>query len=657
MSQTRPARASLRRHILAPVLVLFLSPGLLCAFDQDNSPARPDDQDGSHRSAAQSQFARAEALRATLQEKGERERSLKDYQAVVSAYRRVFLITPRAVEVPSAIKMAGDLYRKMGEQFGAKYFTTAVVTYQFLLHDYPLNRYREETLLAIAGIQRTGLAQADLARQSYEQFLKQYPRSPRAAEARKALTELEAEEKDHAEEKAAAVSVRSQANARTGQTSEITGVRSWNADNYTRIIIELRGQPKYQAARIADPDRIYFDIENAKLSAQVFRQPIAVPSGGFLKTVRLAQNRSNVVRLVLEVTQISDYSVFELSDPDRLIVDVYGPPAELSSTNSAPEIKTAAIARQPQTPAASRKAPETPATPSTSATKAETAQTVGASDSAASAGLITNVPQPIGPPPVPKRNRNGERSLTRTLGLKIGRMVIDAGHGGHDRGTVGLKGLTEKDLCLDIALRLGKLIQRQIPSANIIYTRQDDSFVPLEQRTEIANNAKADLFLSIHANSSDDAHVRGIETYYLNFNASPQAMEVAARENALAQSSVHDLQDLVKKIARNEKIGESRDLAMDIQESLANYMRAGSRPERNRGVRKAPFVVLIGADMPSVLAEISFLSNPADEQWLKKPENRQRVAEGLYHGIEKYLQSTNSVTTHLVPPPERDRQP
>jgi N-acetylmuramoyl-L-alanine amidase len=250
-----------------------------------------------------------------------------------------------------------------------------------------------------------------------------------------------------------------------------------------------------------------------------------------------------------------------------------------------------------------------------------------------------------------------ERSLTRALGLKIGRIVIDAGHGGHDTGTIGPKGLMEKDLCLDIALRIGKVIQQHLPSANVIYTRQDDSFIPLEQRTEIANNAKADLFLSIHANSSDDAKVRGLETYYLNLNAPPQAMEVAARENALAQSSVHDLQDLVKKIARNEKVEESRYLAMDIQESLASYMQADSLPERNRGVRQAPFVVLIGADMPSVLTEISFLSNLADEQWLKPPENRQRVAEGLYHGIEKYLQSANSIATHLAPSPERDRQP
>ena len=197
-------------------------------------------------------------------------------------------------------------------------------------------------------------------------------------------------------------------------------------------------------------------------------------------------------------------------------------------------------------------------------------------------------------------------------------------------GTIGPTGLMEKDLCLDLALRVGKLIETRLPAAEVVYTRSDDTFVPLEQRTALANSAKADLFLSIHANSSDDPKISGIETYYLNFNASPGAMDVAARENATAQGNVHDLEDMVEKIARNEKIEESRDFATDIQNSLAKQ---SVNSERSRGVRKAPFVVLIGADMPSVLAEVSFLSNPAEELSLKKPENRQRIAEGLYRGI------------------------
>lgn len=247
----------------------------------------------------------------------------------------------------------------------------------------------------------------------------------------------------------------------------------------------------------------------------------------------------------------------------------------------------------------------------------------------------------------------GGSRLTGSLGLKTGRIVIDAGHGGQDTGTIGPQGLMEKDLCLDIALRLGKLIQDGVPSANVIYTRRADTFVTLEQRTEIANRARADLFLSIHANSSNDAKVGGIETYYMSSDTVPQATEVA-QANTLPHRPIQDLQDLLKEVAR------SRDLALDIQESLEAFVRDGSRPERNRGVRKAPLVVLTGADMPSVLAEISFLSNPADEQWLMRLDNRQRVAEGLYHGIEKFLLNVSSVSTvssQLRPSRQTDGQP
>ena len=710
----------------------------------------------------------------TLEAKSERQRSLQDYLQLVAAYRHVYLITPRAPEVTGAIKEVGDLYRQMGDQFEPKYFASAVETYQFLAHDYPMSSLRPEALLAIADIQRNNLGQADLARQSYTDFLKEYPRSPRAVDARRSLAELKT-----ADDLAAKASLPGAApDARTVQASldqssggparnsEVGQVRVWNADNYTRIVIDLGGKAKYQAARISNPDRIYFDIQNAKLSAGLLHQSIDVPDGGYLKAVRVAQNSLNAVRVVLEITQAKDYSVFQLANPDRLVVDVYGPGADIAKAKSTAPLKEVSVAEKSQpapalVAASARATIPVPAPPSAATTAARirsaasalsastadirkdvliaarpiitlpipprnatpTTSSAVASPSAAklpastaaskaandnSRGLIPasetvssstrdpfvtpkgvivkstssrktvaaaqpvqpDAPAPapasaiepptapmesakaaadsIGPPTMPERTKSGERSLTRALGLKIGRIVIDAGHGGHDTGTIGPTGLMEKDLCLDIALRLGRLIQERLPGTEVTYTRDNDSFVPLEQRTAIANEAKADLFLSVHANSSDDHRTSGIETYYLNFNASPQAMEVATRENATAQSSVHDLQELVTKIARNEKIEESRDLASDIQDSLSKNMEKDSHSERDRGVRKAPFVVLIGADMPSVLAEISFLSNPNDEQWLKKPENRQRIAEGLYRGVKNYLQSTNSLSTDVA---------
>jgi len=237
---------------------------------------------------------------------------------------------------------------------------------------------------------------------------------------------------------------------------------------------------------------------------------------------------------------------------------------------------------------------------------------------------------------------SGDRSLIRALGLKIGKIVVDAGHGGHDTGTIGPNGLMEKDLVLDVALKLGKLLESRM-GAEVVYTRDDDTFIPLETRTAVANKEQADLFISIHANSSSDSSARGVETYYLNFTSSRDALEVAARENAVSEKSIHELQDLVKKIALKEKIEESREFAGDVERSLYSGLSVKSPGLHNRGVKKAPFVVLIGANMPSILAEVSFISNPTDERKLKTEEYRQRVAESLYKGISKYVAGLSGV--------------
>jgi len=241
-----------------------------------------------------------------------------------------------------------------------------------------------------------------------------------------------------------------------------------------------------------------------------------------------------------------------------------------------------------------------------------------------------------------KPTAGGDRSLIRALGLKIGKIVIDPGHGGHDTGTIGPEGLEEKDLVLDVGRRLGKLLEARL-GAEVVYTRKDDTFIPLETRTAVANQARADLFVSIHANSSHDPEARGVETYYLNFTSSPEALEVAARENAVSEKSIYELQDLVKKIALKEKIEESREFAGDVQQSLHSGLAVKSPAIRDRGVKKAPFIVLIGANMPSILAEISFVSNPTDEHRLATSEYRQRIAESLYRGIANYVNGLSGV--------------
>lgn len=594
----------------------FLALGL-AAPGRAQSPAQ-------RNALARTQLERAEKLRTALNGKPQGERTLKEYRAAVDAYRRVYLITPHAPEVTRALLAVAEIYQEMGRQFESRYYQSALDAYQFLLHEYPTSRYRDDALFTIAQIQQADLEDFDAAELTYREFLKRFPRSSKAEQARQTLAEIAAARE---QEKQTPPRELTKERERQRKIPQITGIRHWNAENYTRIVISVEAEVKHEAARIANPDRIYFDISKARLRSTLVGKTFEVQSG-FLKTIRVAQNQAGVVRMVLEVDKVKEYSVFVLPNPYRLVVDVYGESANGTKAAGKAEPPLVAAAEKP---AAREEKTEKPASEGRAAAR------------------------PKGPPPVPKTTRNGQHSLTRALGLKIGKIVVDAGHGGHDTGTIGPSGLAEKDVCLDIALRLGKMIRQRLAGTEVIYTREDDSFIPLEDRTALANQVKADLFLSIHANSSPDRQARGVETYYLNLAASDDALEVAARENALSQSSIHELRDLIKKIASNEKTEESRELAFEIQRALAHRMQRFSRHVKDRGVKRAPFVVLIGANMPSALAEVSFISNPSDEQALKRADHRQRVVEGLFRGVERYLQNLNSLT-YNPPRPAVDRR-
>ncbi len=672
------------------------------------------------RQSASMQFARAEEQRATLNGKATEKRTLADYKQVVTGYRRVALITPRAPEVPDSLLAVAELYTEMGDRFGRSYYQSAADSYQFLVREYPTSRYCQDATLRAAKLQRDQLGDSALAKKTYEDFLKRYPRSPRKREAQEALAELALLQNGDATNgvtsnstnaSPTAEDVRANAPVHSGGKSvgrpgsrEIPRVRMIRADtngDTTRVTIDLEDSVQYASGRIANPERIFFDLHAARLTPEVARGNVHV-DGGLLTAVRVAQNHEGVVRVVLDVNGVKEYTASLTSNPPRLSIDLYGnsrPAATMraakgkrgqeaaveepnESAVAANEARTVQNAGPKGTGTDADSAPEQRAENSKSAISGaigggatgngviNDSEAVNNSSAVARNSLpgaksiksksikaTTSSAKPdlIRPASAPQPTRDGQSTLTRALGLKIGRIVIDAGHGGHDTGTIGPTGLMEKDLCLDVALRLGKIIEQRLPGAEVIYTRSDDSFVPLEERTNIANQAKADLFISIHANSSRDHAARGIETYYLNLKGTAEAMEVAARENATAQGGVHELQDLVMKIARTEKIDESKELAEDIQDSLSKRIQKSNKPMKNRGVRKAPFVVLIGADMPSILTEISFLSNPADEQMLKKPEQRQKVAEGLYQGMVSYLESMNSVGMNLPAKPGSGR--
>ena len=637
------------------------------------------------REAAEAQFARAEEQRSILNGKPAEQRTLADYKQAVTNYRRVYLITPRAREVADSLLSVAELYTEMGDRFGGNYYQSAVDAYQFLVREYPSSKYTQDALLRIGKLQRDQLGDNAQATKTYEDFLKKYPRSQRKREAQEALAELAllrhseapasaanpADNADTSSEQPGLAENGSDSAARNGpegapRIRRITA--SANADE-TRVTIDLEDTVQYTSARIKNPDRIFFDLHSARLTPEVARGNIQV-TGKLLTGVRVAQNHAGVVRVVLDVNGVQDYGATLVDNPPQLVIHLYSDLRHggiLRAANSkTAKPKRGAVQASEEAAAGSDDAGDVRAVsavnpavdPGVSPTDGVAPRTNSKKKNSRGKSLSASNARPdlIQPSGTAAPTRDGQSTLTRALGLKIGRIVIDPGHGGHDTGTIGPTGLMEKDLCLDVALRLGKIIQQRLPGAEITYTRSDDTFIPLEERTNIANQAKADLFISIHANSSHDHAARGVETYYLNLKGSAEAMEVAARENASSDEGVHDLEDMVKKIAQNEKIDESKEFAADIQDSLAKRIQKASRAEKNRGVRKAPFVVLIGADMPSILTEISFLSNPADEKLLKQPEYRQRVAEGLYQGVADYLQSMNSVSLNL-PAKSASRRP
>ncbi len=483
---------------------------------------------------------------------------------------------------------------------------------------------------------------------------------------------------------------------KSGKQSRVTGVRHWSSPDYTRVAIDLDQDTEYKSQHISHPDRVFFDLLHTKMSSALLGKTFDV-NDGIVKKIRVAQYKPGQARIVLEVEDHSDYHAYLVSDPARLMIEVRSKQAAATRNLRAPasiaanEEATSAINR----PAKLNAAPDDTAESSTdsavginkkaiqftkiASTTAPKKTIVEADDDDATVG--SNKPNStdllpsdktlstpslsvarkikgttknagltgkgrLSKPVVDIREAQptatGSRSLIRALGLKIGKIVIDPGHGGHDTGTIGPNGLEEKDLVLDVSRRLGKLLDSRL-GAEVVYTRKDDTFIPLETRTSIANQEQADLFVSVHANSSHDPDARGVETYYLNFTSSPQALEVAARENAVSEKSIHELQDLVKKIALKEKIEESHEFASDVQQALHSGLAAKNPGIRDRGVKKAPFIVLIGANMPSILAEISFVSNPGDEHHLGSPEYRQRIAESLYRGISKYVSGLSGV--------------
>jgi N-acetylmuramoyl-L-alanine amidase len=672
------ARSGMRRSCDLAFLLLC---GLVFALNLVFSAASSD----WNRAAAKAAWTEAEQLLAVLN--ATTEPSRESYLRCIRIYQQVYTQDPHYGYSPDAVFEAAKLYQIMGEKFADMSCNrNAARLFRFLATDYGQSPRCPEALLRLGAISEGPLKDEQAAQDAYRLLRTQYKSSAAAAA-------LSARGKPVVKPVPLSVpalpvapQARPQITAAVANSPSVTAIKSISIaplGDHTRVSIVSDGQIQFSKGFLADPARIYFDLKDVQLDHGLLNKTLAV-ADRFLKQVRIAQFSPDLVRIVFDLAEVPEVTSSETSEAFGIVVDLHrsgfspaagvsGPKPALSPpskpANPAPEAPVSAVkttetvpakpmpasSAPPPAPKAAGaldralptgkppkedKAANTPAAPASAREKEKSPPPGPPADKAADIPVAAKAPSDPAPRPALPTAR-GDRTLARVLGLKIGRIVLDPGHGGRDTGTVGPAGMMEKDLVLGIAKELQKLLEDRL-GAQVIMTRSDDSFVALEDRPLMANQQQADLFVSIHANSSTSRSVSGVETYFLDFARTDSAREVAMRENASSDSNYRDLENLILKIVQADKLQESRELAMMIQKSLYDATHKLMPGTMNRGVRSAPFIVLIGAHMPSILAEISFLSNPQDEKLLRKDACRQSIALALFQGIETYMKSLGS---------------
>ena len=369
-------------------------------------------------------------------------------------------------------------------------------------------------------------------------------------------------------------------------------MKHWSNPDYTRISLELDRDVTWETHQLGKvssgkPGRVYIDLNRTRLGASV--RDITI-GDGLLKGARVGQYKTDVVRVVLDTENIKDYKVFPLSDPARLIIDVRGErPTEITRMEQS-------ISAMPERM------------------------------------VIPKLEEP--PASVEKKGKPSRKPVIS----KIRRIVVDPGHGGHDPGAIGPNGIQEKDVVLSIGLKLKELFKEEL-GLDVVMTRSTDVFIPLEERTAIANKVNADLFLSVHANAASNRSASGIETYYLNLAKTDKVAQLAAKENGTSLEKVSVLQAILFDLMANYKLNDSAHLADEVQKSLHKKIRARYSDVKNLGVKQGPFYVLVGATMPSILVETAFLSNATEEHRLKDPVYLEMTAEGILEGVRSYITS------------------
>lgn len=507
------------------------------------------------------------------------------WEIIARAFYSIDRDYPNSPKAPNSLFLSGKMYEEMGERFNSqKDFDKSVEISRKFVRKYPYSNLADDAQLRVARIvEKESKSDAYI---EYDKLVTDFPKGDMRTVALNKRQELAPFKPA---KKAPVYKPRAKGQASTSRNglTKVSQIRHWSTDDYTRVVIHLDKDSTY-TSRLLKPDpqygtppRLFVDIEGATVDKNLYVEPI---KKGLLEQIKFARNTKDTVRVVLYIESFDDYKVFALKDPYRIVMDIEGS-GKKSGGYYATGINTDRY------------------------------------------DYKSGLPE------------DRVSSLSEALGLKIRTVVIDAGHGGHDPGAIGPSGLKEKEVNLRIAKALKKKLDtegKQFGITKVYLTRSTDKFIPLEERTGIAKKLGADLFISIHCNAARNRQAYGIETYILSLTNDQRSLAVAARENATTSISRSDMANVLKQYLLGAKIEESQRFAGHVQSSVVKNVSTKYPPTRNKGVKKAPFIVLIGADIPSILVETSFITNPRDEKRLKSNAYINEIADGIFVGVKRY---------------------
>ena len=559
-------------------------------------------------------------------------------------FRRIYLSSPKSELAPACLFMLGRVYSDMFDKFQNGLDLDESISYfKDTARLFPQHRLADDAYMALGQLFLDKRHNPQEAADYLSEIVTNFPNGDMHSDAENLLKVL-SQEHDIPLPKIMVSS------SRDNKLSYVLPVKYWSSDSYTRVVIMASGPVNYQEILLEEtenaPRRLYIDFKKSYIEPQ-YRSPVPIEDG-LLRRIRTGQFSPDTVRVVLDIESISNYKIFSLPDPFRVVIDVRGEKQnEISATPQSNIVAKKEIVEQ-QSTQENNKNIIVLRDNKKIAVSAASAASVASSVVVTSASTAT----PVASPPVAlKSTAKTDKiiavpdvkplSLAQQLGLGVKKIVLDPGHGGKDPGAMAF-GLKEKNIVLDIAQRLAPVLEKEI-GCEVILTRDNDNFISLEERTAIANTQNADLFVSLHINAHPSAKVRGLETYYLNLTTNAEAMRVAARENATSTHQMSDLQDILSDIMKNSKINESSRLAQQVHNSiLTEAEKQGFSDIKNLGVKQAPFYVLIGAQMPAILIEVAFISNEQDIQNLNNPSFVQMLTQEIAQGIRAYVSDTTA---------------